>query len=152
MTKQKLKINNVPDQRAKKSKIAKEHLSSFLITINSNVNDRETYGPKLQAAFSDFYNDIDKYIINKGSTALKINKIQGEATIEDGKRRRASHLHALVKIYHTSKIHLNIAEMRKLFDERIKDNGKKVYFQCKYINDPAFNIRRYFEKEGIEDE
>jgi hypothetical protein len=132
------------EDKPKRESKAKVHLSSFLITINSQVDDKK-YIPKLKNTYEKFYDNVESYIKNK-SDGVKIKNISSTSSIERGNKRLAYHLHALLKIEHTGKIHLNLEKMREVFDSDVKGEGK-VYFQCKYINDPTFSIQEYFKKE-----
>jgi hypothetical protein len=130
--------------RPRKPRDAKVHLSTFLITINSQIDDKK-FIARLRDAYDKFYNDVEGYIKDK-TEGVKIKSISSESAIERGERRKAFHLHALLKILHTGKIHMNLEKMRSFFDKEVKGDGKN-YFQVKYINDPTFNIKEYFKKE-----
>lgn len=125
-------------------KQAKIHLSTFLITINSQTDDKK-FIPRLRDAYDKFYNDVEGYIKEK-SQGVKIKSISSESAIERGSRRHAYHVHALLKIEHSGKIHMNLDKMRSFFNKEVKGDGKN-YLDVKYINDPSFNIRKYFTKE-----
>ena len=139
-----LKPKKPRDSVEPKRREAKVHLSSFLITINSQIDDKKFIG-RLRDAYDKFYSDIEGYIKDK-TEGVKLKSITSESAIERGERRRAYHLHALLKIEHTGKIHMNLEKMRSFFDKEVKGDGKN-YFQVKYINDPTFNIKEYFRKE-----
>jgi len=128
----------------KAGKQANTHLSTFLITVNSQVDDRK-FIPRLKDAYDSFYEDVEEYLKIK-SEPMKIKSISSQSAIERGNRRKAFHLHSLLKIEHTGKLHLNLDKMRSHFNTNVKGNGK-CYLDCKYISDPTFNIQKYFNKE-----
>jgi hypothetical protein len=136
------------DKKIRKPREQKNHLSSFLITVNCQIDDKK-FIPKLKKAYESFYDNITDYIKEKG-TGVKIKSISSESTIERGEKRRAYHIHALVRIEHTSKIHLDLDKMRTFFNKEVKGEGKN-YLDVKYVNDPMFNLRKYFSKEKKED-
>ena len=126
---------------------AKNHLSTFLILVNSQIDD-EKYKPKLKNAYSEFYKDLDKFLVNK-SKSVNIKNISSKATVERGNKRFAYHLHALLRIEHSGKIHLNLEKMREFFNNRVKNGESKVFINVKFVNDPTFVISRYFQKEKM---
>jgi len=128
----------------KAGKQANTHLSTFLITVNSQVDDKK-YIPRLKDSYESFYQDVEDYIKVK-TEPMKIKSISSQSTIERGNRRHAYHIHALLKIEHTGKLHLNLDKMRNHFNTSVKGDGK-VYLDCKFISDPTFTIQRYFNKE-----
>jgi len=130
--------------KPKPVKQAKIHLSTFLITVNSQVDDRK-FVPRLKDAYDSFYQDVENYIKVKAEP-MKITSISSQSTIERGNRRKAFHLHSLLKIEHTGKIHLNLDKMRTHFNTNVKRDGK-CYLDCKFVSDPTFTIQRYFNKE-----
>ena len=130
--------------KPKPVKQAKTHLSTFLITVNSQVDDKK-YIARLKDAYETFYQDVEEYLKIK-SEPMKITSISSQSTIERGNRRHAYHLHALLKIEHTGKLHLNLDKMRTHFNTSVKGDGK-CYLDCKFIADPTFTIQRYFNKE-----
>jgi len=125
-------------------KAGKIHLSTFLITVNSQIDDRK-YISRLKDSYESFYQDVEEYIKVK-SEPMRITSISSQSTIERGNRRKAFHLHALLKIEHTGKLHLNLDKMRTHFNISVKGDGK-CYLDCKFISDPTFTIQRYFNKE-----
>jgi hypothetical protein len=124
---------------------AKQHLSTFLILVNSQIDD-EKYKSRLKDAYSSFYKDLDKFLVNK-SKSVNIKNISSKATVERGNKRFAYHLHGLLRIEHTGKIHLNLEKMRDFFTDRVKNGESKVFLNVKFVNDPTFVISRYFKKE-----
>jgi predicted N-formylglutamate amidohydrolase len=125
-------------------KAAKTHLSTFLITVNSQVDDKK-YISRLKDSYDSFYQDVEDYIKVK-SEPMRITSISSQSAIERGNRRHAYHIHALIKIEHTGKIHLNLDKMRTHFNTNVKGDGK-CYLDCKFVSDPTFTIQRYFNKE-----
>jgi hypothetical protein len=146
MKEKKVKEVKVKEPKVKEAKVkeAKVHLSTFLITVNSQIDDKK-FIPRLRDSYDKFYAQITDYIKDKTDKVI-LKSISSESAIERGERRHAYHLHALLKIEHTGKIHMNLEKMRSFFDKEVKGDGKN-YFQVKYINDPTFNIREYFRKE-----
>jgi len=124
---------------------AKQHLSTFLILVNSQIDD-EKYKYRLKEAYTEFYKDLDKFLVNK-SKSVNIKSISSQATVERGNKRFAFHLHALLRIEHSGKIHLNLAKMRDFFTDKVKNGQSKVFLNVKFVNDPTFVISRYFKKE-----
>jgi hypothetical protein len=133
-----------PKPVKKAGKQANIHLSTFLLTVNSQVDDKK-FIPRLKDAYDSFYQDVEDYIKVK-SEPMKITSISSQSTIERGNRRKAFHLHSLLKIEHTGKIHLNLDKMRNHFNTSVKGDGK-CYLDCKFVADPTFTIQRYFNKE-----
>lgn len=131
----------------RKKKEQSIHLSSFLITINPNQLNKDRI-KDLKTSFEKFYDEVKDYIKNKSSKEYKITKFSCQSSIEKGSKRKAYHLHALLRIYHTGKLHINLDKMRDFFNEQIPlGDNKKVYIQCKFVNDPLFSIEKYFSKE-----
>jgi len=124
---------------------AKQHLSTFLILVNSQIDD-EKYKKRLKEAYTEFYKNVNDYLVNK-SKSVNIKSITSQATVERGNKRFAFHLHALLRIEHSGKIHLNLEKMRDFFTDRVKNGESKVFLNVKFVNDPTFVISRYFKKE-----
>lgn len=136
---------SVKEPKVKKQ--PKSHLSTFLLTINPNQLKNDNI-KKLKESYEVFYENIENFIKNKQSQEAKITKITNEASIEKGTRRHAYHLHSLLKIFHTGKIHMDLEKIREFFNKEIPlGDDKKIYIQCKYVNDPTFSIQNYFRKE-----
>ena len=134
------------DKRKIEPKVAKTNLSTFLLTINPNQLKNDNI-KLLKESYELFYDNIDKFLKSK-SQNVKISKISNEASIEKGNTRQAYHLHSLLKIYHTGKIHMDLEKIRDFFNKEIPlGTDKKIYIQCKYVNDPTFSIQQYFKKE-----
>jgi hypothetical protein len=136
-------IKSKPVKKAGKQ--AQTHLSTFLITVNSQIDDKK-YIARLKDSYDSFYQDVEDYIKIK-SEPMKIKSISSQSTIERGNRRKAFHLHALLKIEHSGKIHLNLDKMRTHFNTNVKGDGK-CFLDCKFVSDPTFTIQRYFNKES----
>jgi hypothetical protein len=127
------------------AKAAKQHLSTFFILVNSQIDD-EKYKKRLKDAYTEFYKNVNDYLVNKSKT-VGIKSISSQATVERGNKRFAYHLHALLRIEHTGKIHLNLEKMRGFFTLSVKNGESKVFLNVKFVNDPTFVISRYFKKE-----
>lgn len=127
---------------------AKEHLSTFFILVNSQIDDQK-YKKRLKDAYTEFYSNINDFLVNKSKT-VGIKSISSKATVERGNKRFAYHLHALLRIEHSGKIHLNLEKMRDFFTDRVKNGESKVFLNVKFVNDPTFVISRYFKKEKEE--
>jgi len=54
------------DKKIRKVKEPKNHLSSFLITVNCQIDDKK-FIPKLKKAYESFYDNITDYIKEKGT-------------------------------------------------------------------------------------
>lgn len=135
-----------PQKRGRK---AEEKLSTFLVTINPNQLKRQNV-KLLKKSIENFYDDLENYIKHK-SDKVKVSKISCDSAIEKGEKRSAHHAHLLIKIFHTGKIHLDLEKMRKYFDSEIPlGDDKSNYISIKYINDPSYNIQKYFNKENID--
>ena len=132
------------ERKVRKPKPAKVHLSSFLITVNSQIDDKK-FIPRLKNAYDQFYENVEQYIKDK-SDGVKLKNITSTSAIERGIKRKAYHLHALLRIEHTGKIHMNLDKMRSFFNKEVKGDGKN-FFDVKYVNDPTFSIQEYFKKE-----
>lgn len=129
--------------KQKKVREGKIHLSTFLITVNSQVDDKK-FIKRLKKAYDEFYDKVNDYIKDK-STGVKIKTISSEATVEHGERRKAYHIHALLRIEHTGKIHLDLDKMRSHFNTEVKGDGK-CHLDVKFVSDPTFTIKEYFNK------
>jgi hypothetical protein len=115
--------------------------------VNSQIDD-EKYKKRLKDAYTEFYKNVNDYLVNKSKT-VGIKSISSKATVERGNKRFAYHLHALLRIEHSGKIHLNLEKMREFFNNRVKNGESKVFINVKFVNDPTFVISRYFQKEKM---
>ncbi len=129
-----------------KEKKKKIHSSTFHITVQSNQTSKD-YNSQLQDAFVGFYKSLDKFLKIGNDTyqagLAQIHETACEAAIEVGGKQHRVHIHALLKITHSTCVQLNVASMNKYFLERV---GTKCYIHVRFIRDQSVNIRNYIRK------
>ena len=72
-----------------------------------------------------------------------IIEIQDDPVIGIGKIYNRVHIHSLITIKHTTKIHLNFDKIRTFFSKLL---GYNVHFDARVIKDFEINIRNYLMK------
>jgi len=127
--------------RGKKKNI--EHVSRWFITINSNRVGIENIKP-LKQAYEGFYKNIKKFLLfmDEGNEN-NIIEISDDPVIGIGKIYSRVHIHSLITIKHTTKIHLNFDKIRLFFSKLL---GYNVHFDARVIKDFEINIRNYLMK------
>jgi len=152
-------------------------ISHYLITINSNKVPK-THAEELAITecfdrfMYDFFNYSNrtyawaiernlnvKHNLERIFTFLEpdgniedIKKIKIKYGVEKDKKNRGGrmHLHAHLKVYHTSKIQLDIEEMKQVAVYYLQRCGlgiDSVYINVKAFSDRARNLEIYLEKE-----
>src|SRR5579875_3243736 len=92
--------------RGKKKNI--EHVSRWFITINSNRVGIENIKP-LKQAYEGFYKNIKKFLLfMDNGNENNIIEISDDPVIGIGKVYSRVHIHSLITIKHTTKIHLTL--------------------------------------------
>jgi hypothetical protein len=134
-------------------------LSSFFVTINTNETNEELR-PQLERAYEYFFEHIRDFIsiIKAGATKSpmreteleKIKSIDCDVASEIGGKMHKVHLHALIKIVHRTKIHLNVNRMRSFFNEVLELRG--VHINSKYVAENFKNLRAYMSKTNYQEQ
>ena len=122
----------------------KLHSSKFFITLNTNSSDI-SYKDKLKQAYNKWYKDLLHYLTKK-TDEVTIKSINCKAVLEVGEEKHRIHMHSVLTIIHTGKIHINIEKSRAYFSNELLRN---VSFNVKAVGDTDFNIMRYMQKFKI---
>lgn len=129
----------------------KQKLSTFYITLNTNRTVDIVSVEQLKTAWKSYYQNIEEFLkFRSGSlqTELpKIKSIKSQAACEVGKSFSRVHIHALIKIEHTSNIQLNVDKSREFFENSLGIDG--IHIHVKYVKDELFNIKKYLGKNPL---
>lgn len=124
----------------------KLHSSKFFITLNTNTTDIE-YKDKLKNAYNQWYKNLLQYLTKK-SDEVTIKSINCKAVLEIRENKHMIHMHSILTIIHTGKIHINIEKSRAYFCNELLRN---VSFNVKAVSDTDFNIMQYMQKFNLID-
>lgn len=134
----------------------KEKRSFFLVTANTNYRpddtaDAEEVAEELNNAAQKVIGDSDSVgnfmeilILDHSWSSEFIKKIRVKTSVEIGHRPRGRrmHLHALIKVLHSTKLHVNINKLKKLLNEELET------VQIAYINVKLVSaVDDYMEKD-----
>ncbi len=123
-------------------------LSTFYITLNTNQTTKVIPASLLKEVWAFYYENIESFLKFKlGGDASKIQDISSEVACEIGKVYNRVHIHALIRIEHTTNLQIDTELSRKWFEESLGVDG--LHLHVKYIKDNLFNIRRYLEKNPV---
>lgn len=139
----------------------KLHQSNFLVTINTNVKPMspEHEEELSQDLFNAFESALDMEVFedfitfrraNEGMDRVEQIEIPDWAT-EVGEDPQGSrvHLHALIKIRHRTKIHLNREAIKSYILEQLKSKGvKNIYVNIQFLPDNELAVKQYIHKRG----
>jgi hypothetical protein len=143
-----------------------KNYSVFLVTINTNMRTTTQNTPEVAGFMRHTLNlmfnsenilGLVKFIDGKKNfKALKEADVQ--FAIERGRSLKGSrlHAHALVRIYHDTKIHLDRTAIKEFVLEdmnaQLAANGfrklSSVYVNIRAQKGSEFNLQRYLEKTG----
>jgi hypothetical protein len=153
-----------------------ERISHFFITINSNkVPQDQNHYRKLVECFDrfvfdyfnyknreyvwnkysryDFKRNLAKlfYFLDDDGSIDDVNKIRLNYVVELGKNTRGGrvHLHMHLRVYHTTKLRIDIPELKNAAAQYLSPCGiTSPYVHVKGFSDRARNLEIYMEKEA----
>lgn len=119
--------------------------STFFITINSQRSDDE-FKERLRDCYNTFYEHVDQFLKLKDVNDVNlIDRVDSKAVIEVGGVKNLVHVHALLFIYHHTKVLLDYAKMRLYFSQYL--NVANIYMKVKFVPDNISNLEQYFGKD-----
>lgn len=139
------------------NKKKKHRYSSFLVTVNTNVQmgkkNSHTY-PFLAGSFSravrsgfgnrETMSNFIRYLA-PGSWEQSIQMVDVYYALEKGSNKNAIHSHVLVKITHNSKIHLDPRSIQAYFRQSL---GRNVYVNIRSVPDDQY-VKDYILKGSM---
>ena len=148
-----IKVKGNVQQLQKKEKNKKEHVSNFLLTINTNQSYNEN-DPNLQndievfeESIKDVLGNINNYLKFKNGewNDDDVKDVSIDYVIEVGGKKRMIHAHILLKFKHVINIQLDV---NKIKDKIKNELGlKNIYIDNKLLKkDSTTNVLEYIKK------